>query len=303
MPEQPKVKELNMEDVNLSKQNQEGNEAETPGKEPSKLYKAIQKLIFLFLLGSLGVATFLTALTLDFLDIYQFRYNIPKKWQERWPLDKYYDFVQLHQLPEEERYQQLILAEQERFDRVITQGSKELTERAEKLEESYRNLVRSQKERHNKAMAELRIQQEELLRDRKEFDELKKDLDVRKEAIDTLSKQLASEATNLQSSLIKFMEEENRMKQVQRIAAVMEPSALGTIFDEVPDDKLIYDIISGMPPIQAGKVLSVMDAEKAGKIMKLGQNKLKLPKPGADRSYMPPSLQNLIASSQANLRD
>jgi flagellar motility protein MotE (MotC chaperone) len=281
----------------------DGEEPPPPKKEPSGLYKAISKIFFLFLLGSLGVATFLSVLTLDFLDLYQFRYNIPEPWRKQWPLNAYYDFVQLHQLPEEERYQQLIIKEQQRYDRIITQGSKELEERSKALEESYKNLIRSQKERYNSSMEELRKQQEDFLKEKKAFEETSKDLDVRKEAIDELSKQLASEALNVESSLIKFMEEENKMKQVQTIAEAMDPRSLGTIFDEVTDDQLIYDIIRGLSPIQAGKVLSTMDPEKAGKIMKLGQNQIKLPPPGGpSRSYIPPSLQGLIASSQAQLR-
>ena len=98
------------------------------------------------------------------------------------------------------------------------------------------------------------------------------------------------------------MEQENRLDQVRVIAAQMDPKALSTIFDEVPDDKLIYEILSGLNPQHSGKVLGLMDPEKAGKIMKIGQLPQNLPAPGPSRNYIPPSLQNLIDDTQANLR-
>lgn len=296
----------NQEQENALKPSAEGQaknkeEAEEPG-EPSKIFKAISQLFFLFLLFSLGVATFLTALTLDFLDILPFRYKIPENYRSKWPLSEYYDFVQLHQLPEEERYQQLLIKQQQRFEREIVQGNKDLERRARELEESYRALIKTQKERHSNSMEKLRREQEELLLKQKEFEAEKQKFDSKKKAVDDLSKQLASEAAKLESSLIRFMEEGQRLEQVRRIATVMDASALANIFNEVADNELIYDIISGLPPIQAGRVLALMDNEKAGKIMKLGQVPLTLPEPGPSRTYIPPSLQNLIASSEALLR-
>lgn len=279
----------------------EKEEGEAP-REPSRIYKALSKLFFIFLLFSLAVATFLSVLTLDFLDLVPFRYKLPENWRNKWPLAPYYDFVQLHQLPEEERYQQLMIQQQQRFEREIVQGNKDLERRANELEQSYRALIRTQKERYNHQMEELRKQQEELLLKQKKFEEEKKDFDQRKAAVDVLSKQLASEAANLEASLIRFMEEGQRLEQVRRIAAVMDAGALANIFNDVADDQLIYDIVTGLPPTHAGRVLSLMDAEKSGKIMKLGQNALTLPEPGPARTYIPPSLQNLIASSQAILR-
>jgi flagellar motility protein MotE (MotC chaperone) len=205
-------------------------------------------------------------------------------------------------LPEEERYQQLMIKQQERFEREIVQGNKDLEARAKELEESYRALIRTQKERYNNQMQDLRRQQEELLLAQKKFSEEKQDFDSRKAAVDDLSKKLASEAANLEASLIRFMEEGNRLEQVRRIAAVMDAGSLANIFNEVADDQLIYDIVTGLPPTHAGRVLALMDSEKSGKIMKLGQNAVALPPPGPARTYIPPSLQNLIASSQAILR-
>ncbi|MGM0600537.1 MAG: hypothetical protein ACQETH_12065 [Candidatus Rifleibacteriota bacterium] len=278
------------------------NTEEVPRK-PSKIYKAISRIFFLFLLLSLGVATFLSALTLDFLDIVQFRYNIPEEWRSKWPLESYYDFVQLHQLPEEERYQQLMIKQQERFDREIVQGNKELEQRAEELEKSYRALIKTQKERFNRQMEKLRQEQEQLLLDKKQFKAEKADLTKRKESIDELTNKLASEAANIESSLIRFMEDDQRLEQVRKIAAVMDAGALANIFDDLPENELIYDIVSGLPPAHAGKILSMMDNEKAGQILELGQEPLTLPEPGPSRSYIPPGLTNLIASTQANLRD
>ena len=287
----------------MGEESQRGKEESEPVQgEPSRIYKALSRMFYLFLLFSLGVATFLSALTLDFLDLMPFRYKIPESWRGKWPLSSYYDFVQLHQLPEEERYQQLMIKQQERFEREIVQGNKEIERRANELEQSYRALIRTQKEQYNKSMENLRKQQEEMLLDRKKLEDEKADFVSRKEAVDVLSKQLASEAANLESSLIRFMEEEQRLEQVRKIAGVMDAGSLASIFNEVADDQLIYDIITGLPPTHAGRVLALMDTEKSGKIMKLGQKPLALPEPGPARTYIPPSLQNLIASSQAILR-
>jgi len=274
----------------------------TEERKPSKIFLALSRLMFMFLLASLGVALFLSALTLDFLNVYTFRHRIPEQWRKTWPFEPYFDFVQLHQLPEEERYQQLMLQEQERFNRLISQGNRDLETRGKALEDSYRGLIRSQKEQYTREMEELRRLREELTLDLKKFADEKADLEKRKAAIDELSNRLASETLNLESSLIRFMEQENRLDQVRTIAAQMDPKALSTIFNEVPDDKMIYDILSVLNPQHSGKVLGFMDPEKAGKIMKIGQLPLSLPAPGPSRNYIPPSLQNLIEDTQANLR-
>jgi len=271
-------------------------------RPPSRIYLALSRIIYMFLLASLGVATFLTVLTLDFLQIYPFRYKIPEEYRRYWPLSAYYDFVQLHQLPEEERYQQLILQEQERFNRLITEGSRDLERRAVSLEDSYRALMRTQKEQHQRELEELRKQRETIELEKKKLADDRQDLENRKVAVDELSQRLASETLNIESSLIRFMEKENRLDQVRSIAAQMEPKALARIFDDVPDDQLIYDILGGMQPAHSGKVLGGMDPEKAGRIMKLGKSSLALPEPGPSRNYIPPSLQNLISDTQANLR-
>ncbi|HMM59248.1 MAG TPA: hypothetical protein PKC25_03855 [Candidatus Rifleibacterium sp.] len=271
-------------------------------RPPSRIYLALSRIIYMFLLASLGVATFLTVLTLDFLQIYPFRYKIPEEYRKYWPLSSYYDFVQLHQLPEEERYQQLILQEQERFNRLITEGSRDLERRAVSLEESYRALMRTQKEQHQRELEELRKQRETIELEKKNLANDRQDLENRKIAVDELSQRLASETLNIESSLIRFMEKENRLDQVRSIAAQMEPKALARIFDDVPDDQLIYDILGGLQPSHSGKILGGMDPEKAGRIMKLGKSPLTLPEPGPSRNYIPPSLQNLINDTQANLR-
>ncbi|OGK05599.1 MAG: hypothetical protein A2W80_17880 [Candidatus Riflebacteria bacterium GWC2_50_8] len=277
-------------------------EQEQEERKPSRIFLALSRLMFLFLLGSLGIAIFLSILTVDFLNFYPIRHRIPESWRNTWPFEQYFDFVQLHQLPEEERYQQLMLQEQERFNRLITEGSKDLEARAKSLEDSYRGLIRSQKEQYGREMEELRKQREELTLEQKKLADDRADLEKRKVAVDELSNRLASETLNLESSLIRFMEQDNRLDQVRSIAAQMEPKSLSTIFDEVPDDKLIYEILSGMIPQHSGKVLGFMDPEKAGKIMKVGNQPLLLPEPGPSRTYVPPSLQNLIDETQSNLR-
>lgn len=268
----------------------------------SRIFKAIANLFYLFLLASLATATVLSILTIDFLDIYQFRYNVPEEWRTKWPLSAYYDFVQLHQLPEEERYQQLILKEQQRYDRVITQGSQDLERRATELENSYKALMRTQRESYQRQLDELARLREEIATERKSFDEEKAALETRRASLDDVAKRLASETLSVESSLIRFMEEDNRLEQVQRIAQSMSPEPLGSIFDEVRDNKLIYDIIRGLPPQHAAAVLSSMDPEKAGRIMGLGQEPIKLPPPGPARTYIPPGLQSLLDETSDMIR-
>jgi flagellar motility protein MotE (MotC chaperone) len=164
--------------------------------------------------------------------------------------------------------------------------------------------MRTQKERYNNSMQELRRQQEELLLEQKKLEEEKEKFQQKKVAVDQLANKLASEAANLESSLIKFMEEGQRLEHVRRIATVMEAAPLASIFNEVADNKLIYDILSGLPPAHAARVLGLMDVEKAGQIMKFGQLPMTLPEPGGPaRTYIPPSLANLVASTQAVLND
>lgn len=309
-PEQNSEQKLEKPSEQSSVENQETKKPEPPKsppkerpqRQPSVFFRALSQIAFLFLLASLGVTIFLSALTLDFLDLYPFRHKIPESLQKRWPLSLYYDFVQLHQLPEEERYQQLIMQAQEKYNRLITEGSSDLEKRAKALEDSYKALIRTQKEQNMKESEELRKLREQLALDQKKLEDGKIDLENRKVAIDELSQRLASETLNIESSLIRFMEQENRLDQVRNIAAQMESKSLARIFDEVPDDQLIYDILSGVEPGHSGKVLGNMDPEKAGRIMKLGQKPLSLPEPGPSRPYVPPSLQNLINDTQANLR-
>jgi flagellar motility protein MotE (MotC chaperone) len=287
---------------NQANQRSQDEGEQTQVRPPSKIYLALSRIVFLFLLFSLAVAVFLSVLTLDFLEIYPFRYRIPEEYRKYWPLAPYYNFVQLHQLPEEERYQQLMLQEQERFNKIITEGSRDLEARAKTLEESYRTLMRTQKEQHQRELEDLRKQRETFELEKKKLADEIQDLENRKVAIDELSQRLASETLNIESSLIRFMEKENRLDQVRSIAAQMESKSIARIFDEVPDDQLIYDILGGLMPSHSGKILGNMDPEKAGRILKLGQIPLTLPDPGPSRNYIPPSLQNLINDTQANLR-
>lgn len=279
----------------------EAAETVPPPGPVSKLYRAISNIAFFVLLGLFLGMVGMTALALDFLDLLQWRYRVPEEWRAKWPIAAYYDFVRLHQLPEEQRYQELLQREKQRYDEIIGSGSLDLRHRSESLEASYRELVRSQEEQYRKRQEELRTQQEDLLKERKALDDQKADLATRKEAVDLISQQLASEAANLEESMIKFTEDENRLKPIQDIAAAMEPAAMARILDEVSDNSLVFQILKGVTPAQSAAILAAMDPEKVGKIMKISQNPPLLPT-GTDRSYIPQSLQNLVATSQANLR-
>ena len=268
-------------------------------KSPSAFASFINTLIYIFLLGSVGVAFVLLLFSLDFLDLVVFRHSIPEEYRKGWPLEAYYEFVKLHQLPDEERYQQMIYNEQKRYNQLITDGNKDLEQRAKALEESYKALVRTQKEQYKLDQEALRRKQEDLALQQKKFNDDRIALDKRKKELDDLSNRLASEALNIESSLIRFMERENRLDQVCAIAAQMEPKALARVFDEVPDDQLIYDIMGGLQASHSAKTLANMDAEKAGKIMRMSNNPVTLPEPGPARSYVPQSLNNLIDETQA----
>ncbi len=271
-------------------------------KEPSKLFMFLSTLFYIFLLCSLGVTFGILLLSLDFLDILVFRNAIPEQYRKGWPLEAYYEFVKLHQLPEEERYQQLIYSEQNRYNKLMSDGNKDLEKRAKDLEESYRALIRTQKEQSRLDQEALRRKQEDLALQQKKLEDGLADLEKREKAVNDLSKRLASEAINIESSLIRFMERENRLDQVCAIAAQMEPKALAKVFDEVPDDQLIYDIMGGLQPSHSAKTLSFMDSEKAAKVMRISNNPLTLPAPGAPRSYIPQNLTNLIEETKANQR-
>lgn len=276
------------------------DDAPQPGPV-SRLYRAITNLAFLVLLGMFLGMVGLTALALDFLDLAQWRYRVPEEWRSKWPISAYYDFVRLHQLPDEQRYQELLQREKQRYDQIIGSGSVDLQRRSESLEASYRDLVRSQEDQFRKRQEEIRLMQEDILKGRRSLEDQKADLASRKASIDLISQQLASEAASLEASMIRFTEEENRLKPVQDIAASMDPAAMARILDEVSDNALVFQILKGVQPEQSAAILAVMDPEKAGKIMKISQNPPVLPTAN-DRSYIPQSLQNLVATSQANLR-
>lgn len=302
MPEPaPNNQEELLENYEQEEQHPE-NELEEDLGERSTLFKFLSTVFYIILLCSLGLTLILALFTLDFLDIYTFRNKIPEAYRKGWPLEAYYEFVKLHQLPEEERYQQLLYTAQSRYDQLIANGNKDLEERAKALEANYKALVRTQKEQYKLDQEELRKKQEDVALKQKQLKDGLEDLEKRKKAVDELSDRLASEALNIESSLIRFMEKENRLDQICSIAAQMEPKALARVFDEVPDDQLIYDIMGGLQPSHSAKVLSNMDAEKAGKIMKISNNPVTLPPPGQNRNYIPQSLTNLIDETQANRR-
>ena len=277
-------------------------EANEEKEEASPLFKFLSNVFYAILLCCLGVTIVATLFTLDFLDIYTFRNNIPENYRKTWPLDQYYEFVKIHQLPEEERYQQMLYTEQQRYNKLITDGNKDLEARTKSLEESYKALVRTHKEQVRLDQETLRKKEETLALERKKLDDGLADLEKRKVALDGLAKRLASEAISIESSLIRFMEKGNKLDQVCAIAAQMEPKALAKVFDEVPDDQLIYDIMGGLQPSHSAKTLANMDPEKAGKIMKISGNPLVLPPPVPIRSYIPKSLTDIINETQANLR-
>ncbi|MBI3039617.1 hypothetical protein HYY75_11345 [bacterium] len=255
-------------------------------------------MLLLSLAALLGMSLFV----LDFLDILQFRYKIPENIRKKWPLSAYFDFVRLNQLPDEERYKILLQRQKEMYDTLISEGSSDLKKRAEELDSKYRELVRAQEDLLKKRQGDLAKLQEENIKEKKRLDDLNQDVSKKKEIADALSKQVASEALNLESSLIRFMEGESRLKAVQEVCASMDPRSIASIFDEVADNMLIYNILKGVPPERSALVLSFMDPEKAGKIIKMSTNLPTLPGPNESRSYMPPSLKNLLASSQSLLR-
>lgn len=293
------TQQYNEEELNTPETREEEQETY---REPSPLFKFFSTLFYIVLLIAVGITLILLLFSLDFLNVYTFRDSIPESLRKGWPLEAYYEFVKLHQLPEEERYQQMMHIEKDRYNQLMSDGNKSLEERAKALEESYRALIRTQKEQNKLDQEAIRKKQEELALQQKKLEDSLADLEKRKVAIDDLSNRLASEAMNIESSLIRFMEKENRLDQVCAIAAQMEPKALARVFDEVPDDQLIYDIMGGLQPSHSAKTLANMDPEKAGKIMKISNNALTLPPPGPSRSYVPQSLTNLIDETQANRR-
>ncbi|HNV69713.1 MAG TPA: hypothetical protein PKO06_08455 [Candidatus Ozemobacteraceae bacterium] len=268
----------------------------------SKIYRVISAIAFFGLLVTFFAVMTVFLFTLDFLDLFQWRYKVPDAWRKKWPLERYYDFVKLYQLPEAERYYALQKQNKEIYDQLIASGSSDLRRRADALESAYRDQVQKQEESYKKRLEELRVIQEDNLKMKARLEQMEKDLQARREAVDVMSRQVASEAVNIESSLIRFMEDENRLKPVQEMAASMDPRSVAAIFDEVSDNKLLYDILKGIPPERSALVLSYMDPEKAGKIVKMSQMPPTLPAPGSPRSYLPSSLQGLIASSQSVLR-
>jgi flagellar motility protein MotE (MotC chaperone) len=276
-----------------------GDEGKGAAAAVSRFFGAISGLMYLASLAMLGAVLLAFVLMLDFMDVFQIRYSIPPEARMRWPISAYFDFVRLHQLPMEQRFDAILTREKDRYDQLIGQEAKDLRTRADQLEASYKELVKSQQEDFRKRKAQLDLVEVEIAKAREALEKEKADLQKRKAAIDLLSAQLASEAVNVESSLIRFMEEENRLKPVQEMTASMDPRAVAGMFDEVTDNKLIYDILKGIPPERGALILSFMDPEKAGKIVKMSTVQPTLPPPS--RSYVPPDLKSLVDTAQKGL--
>lgn len=266
--------------------------------DKSPLYLAFINVLsfFLYLVFFISLVAFL--LVLDFLDIIQFRYKIPEKFREKWPLRSYYDFVRLHQLPNEERYQELIRRKYKEYTELLAKVQNQLENKNLELEKSYQELIKKHDELYKKRHKELDAIEQELLKQKSELEELRKNLENKQNALDAIAKRLASEAVSIQSSLIRFMDNENRLKQVQNIAANMNPRNMANILNEVSDNNLIYDILKGLPPESAANILNFMDPEKAGKVLKIAKNPPILPEPYpySQTNLILPNIQDLLAS-------
>ena len=269
-------------------------------RPPSAVFALLSNIMFALLLGMLAITSILTLFVIDFLDIYTFRYKIPEHLRKSWPLSSYYDFVQRHQLPEEQKYHEMMLEMQSKLNKALVQTNKDLSERAQQLETSYKALVKTQKEIHSAEMEKLRKNQEKYETEKKKLEEEKSAFSIKQQKNEELAKRLASETANVESSLIRFMENQNRLDQICSIAAQMDPKSLAKIFDELPDDKLIYDIMGGLEPSQSGKILGAMDSEKASKVMRIGNLPIALPDPTSRPSFVPPGLQSLLYETRLN---
>ncbi len=274
-----------------------------PKKEkqpPSALFVLLNNIMFVGLLMLLGVVSVASFFALDFLDIYTFRYRIPENYRKSWPLSSYYEFVLRNQLPEEQKYHEMMLNMQSELNDLLTKSDKDLKERAKQLEDSYKALIRTQKEVYNENMKKLDEKRKEFEKEKAKFNEEKAEFDIKRAKNEELAHRLASETANVESSLIRFMENQNRLDQVCSIAAQMDPKSVARIFDEMPDDQLIYDIMGGLQPSHSAKVLSEMDAEKASKVMRIGNEPTTLPAPNLRPSYVPPGLQALLDETADN---
>lgn len=293
----PEIIENENTKENESKVNEQ---APTETRQPSAIYALLSNIIFIIALVMLSMTLVTCVFALDFLDIWTFRYDLPESWQKSWPLSSYYDFVQRHQLPEEQRYHEMMLEMKKKLDSQLVQGNQDLATRAKQLEESYNALVKAQREKFNKEYDNLKIKIDEYKADREKLDKEIASFTIKQAKNEELAKRLASETANLEASLIKFMENQNRLDQVCSIAAQMEPKALASIFNEMSDDQLIYDIMGGLQPQHSAKVLAGMDAEKAGKVMAIGNNVPTLPQANSSPGYVPPGLKNLLDETKAN---
>ncbi len=272
-----------------------------PPSRISRLFNAILKVVFVGTLGLIAALSVALLFMLDFLDVVQWRYKIPERYRESTPLKQYYDFVKRHQMPDEERFRLALREEQENTRRLLLEGTDALQSKAREQSQKFDELVKFQQEKYRQDQQKIATLQEETVRERQRVEALARDLEARKAGIDLLSQQIASEAAQIEASLIQFMENEKRLEPLQQIASMMDPLALAQVFNETSDNKLIYDVLQGMPPETAARVLAGMDAEKASKIVRIAKEPPTLPRPGS-RPYIPPTLANLVASSQANLR-
>lgn len=279
----------------ISQQNEEKK-----ARPPSAIFMLLSNIMFALLLAMLGITSILTLFAVDFLDIYTFRYKIPENYRKSWPLSAYYDFVQRHQLPEEQKYHEMMLDMQSDLSNKLFQTNIDLEERSKQLEKSYTALVKTQKDIHTNDMVKLQKKRDEFEIEKKKLDEEKADFEKKRAKNEELANRLASETANVESSLIRFMENQNRLDQICSIAAQMDTKALAKIFDELPDDRLIYNIMGGLQPSHSGKVLGEMDAEKASKVMRIGNLPITLPEPNVSPSYVPPSLQALLDETRLN---
>lgn len=281
----------------------EGGDGAEGEEQPTRWSRPFALLQRLFAIGLTATFVFLLAtliLVLDFLDLLQFRYRVPEDWRQKWPIHHYYELVRRHQLPDEERFRLMIQEERDRYARLMQEGSESLKQKAQEQERNFSELIRFQQEKARTEQQRALSLTEDNLREKQRLETLARDLEMRKQAVDLLTQQVASEAAMLEASLIQFMEHENRLRSVQKIASMMDPIALATILNEVSDNQLIYNVLQGVPPPTAGRVLGAMDPEKAGKIIKMSEMPPSLPRGG--RPYLPASLQNLVASSQSLLR-
>ena len=269
-----------------------------PPSRVSRFFGAVLSVFYAGLVLASILLFLLFILTMDFLDIVQFRYLVPEKVREKWPISAYYEFVKYHQLPDEERLLESVKIEKEKYNKMAVSDSADLKRRREELEKDYLDLMQKGKEYLRKVEEDLNKEKEEVRREREKLEKVKTDMVASESALETKSKEI--EFNNLDTRLrqAKLKEEGDRLKPMQEMTSAMDPRAVATVFDEVSDSKLIYDILKGMPPERSALILSFMDPERAGKIVKMTSIPTDLPGPmGGSKSP-----NTLGATAQPNLR-